>query len=144
MTLDRSGELWRGDDFDDLAGYIRHFRAGGYPVATVVESRCAGCDGRAFRVNLDEEENAQRVCLACGASAFIGDSADYWDGDDYDTCACPCGGEEFAVAVGFALFDDGDIRWISVGLRCLKDNILGVYADVKIDYGPSRHLLDRV
>jgi hypothetical protein len=53
----------------------------------------------------------------------------------------PCGNEEFAVAVGFAFFDDGEVRWISIGLRCLKDNTLGVYADTKIDYSPSR-LLD--
>jgi len=33
------------------------------------------------------------------------------------------------------------VRWVSVGLRCLKDNALGVYADTKIDYSPSRHLL---
>jgi hypothetical protein len=46
VTLDKSGSLWRGDTFDDLAEYIRHFKAGGYPVAKVVESRCGECDGR--------------------------------------------------------------------------------------------------
>jgi hypothetical protein len=70
-------KLWREDDFVDLAEYIRHFKAGSYPVATVVESRCAECDGRTSRVNLDEEEATQRVCLACGAIAFIGDSAEH-------------------------------------------------------------------
>lgn len=143
MTLDKSGEFWRGEDFDDLAEYVRHFEAGGYRVATVAESRCGGCDGRAFRVRRDEEENSQRVCIGCGVVAFIGDSAEYWSEDDADFCACPCGGEEFAVAVGFAFFDDGEVRWISVGLRCLKDGLLGVYADTKIDYSPSRHLLDQ-
>ena len=44
----------------------------------MVESRCGECDGRAFRVNLDEQEATQRVCLACGATAFIGDSAEHW------------------------------------------------------------------
>ena len=28
VTLAKSGKLWRGDDFDDLAEYIRHFKAG--------------------------------------------------------------------------------------------------------------------
>ncbi|MEV6598673.1 hypothetical protein AB0M36_17710 [Actinoplanes sp. NPDC051346] len=141
MALDKFGELWRGDDSADLAEYIRHFKAGGYPVTTVVESRCGECDGRAFRINIDEEEATQRVCLACGAVAFIGDSAEHWSEDEHDSCACPCGGEEFAAAVGFALFDDGEVRWVSVGLRCLKDDTLGVYADTQIDYSPSRHLL---
>ncbi|XVV15885.1 hypothetical protein ACQP2X_16500 [Actinoplanes sp. CA-131856] len=143
MTLDKSGKLWRGEDFADLAEYVRQFEAGGYPVATVVESRCGQCDGRAFRVGIDEDEATLRMCLACGNVAFIGDSADYWDEDTAGACACPCGGEEFAVAVGYALFDDGEVRWISVGLRCLKDNALGVYADTKIDYSPSRQLLDQ-
>lgn len=144
MTLTRNGKWWRGDDFDDLAAYIRRYEAGGYPVTTVVESRCGACDGRAFRVELDEEEACRRVCLACDATAFIGDGAEYWQEDAYDSCACPCGGEEFAVAVGFALFDDGEVRWVSVGLRCLADNTVGVYADTKIDYLPSRHLLEQV
>ncbi|MEV4842249.1 hypothetical protein AB0K20_03355 [Micromonospora matsumotoense] len=141
MALDRSGELWRGENVDDLADYLRYFEAGGYPVATVVESRCGGCDGRSFRVDIDEEEATRRTCLACGAVAFIGDSAEHWAGTDHESCACPCGGEEFAVAVGYALFDDGEVRWISVGLRCLNDGTLGVYADTKIDYSPSRYLL---
>jgi hypothetical protein len=143
VTLDKSGKLWRGDDFGDLAEYIRHFKAGGYPVTTVVESRCGVCDGRAFRVTIDEEEATQRVCLACGTAAFIGDGAEHWSGTDHDSCACPCGGEKFAVAVGFAYFDDGEVRWVSVGLRCLKDDTLGVYADTKIDYSPSHHLLNQ-
>jgi hypothetical protein len=143
VAVDKSGELWRGENFEDLAEFVRHFEAGGYPVAVVKESRCGRCDGLAFRVDLTEEEAARRVCLACGEAAFIGDSADYWE-DDHDNCACPCGGEDFAVAVGFALFDDGDVRWISIGLRCLTDGTLGVYADLKIDYGPSRQLLDQV
>ncbi|SCF45595.1 hypothetical protein GA0070216_11894 [Micromonospora matsumotoense] len=143
MALDKSGKLWRGENVDDLAEYLRHFAAGGYPVATVLESRCGECDGRTFRVTIDEEEATQRTCLTCGAVAFIGDSAEHWAGTDHESCACPCGGEEFAVAVGYALFDDGEVRWISVGLRCLNDGTLGVYADTKIDYIPSRHLLSQ-
>ena len=77
MALDRSGKLWRGENVDDLAEYLRHFAAGGYPVATVLESRCGECDGRTFRVTIDEEEATQRTCLTCGAVAFIGDSAEH-------------------------------------------------------------------
>ncbi|GIF14926.1 hypothetical protein [Actinoplanes teichomyceticus] len=143
MTLDRSGQLWRGDNFADLAEYIRHFKAGGYPVNTVTESRCGECDGTAFRINIDGDEATRRVCLSCGAAAFIGDSGEHWNEEEHDSCACPCGSEEFTAAVGYALFDDGEVRWVSLGLRCLKDNTLGVYADTKVDYSPSRHLLDQ-
>ncbi|MFI7211582.1 hypothetical protein ACIBP4_12130 [Micromonospora maritima] len=141
MTLKKAGRLWRGDNFADLAEYIRFFRAGGYPVSVVAESRCGECDGLAFRVDIDEEDATRRACLTCGGVAFIGDSADHWAGTGHESCSCPCGGEEFAVAVGYAFFDEGEVRWISVGLRCLMDGALGVYADKKIDYSPSRHLL---
>ncbi|MFI5896109.1 alpha/beta fold hydrolase [Actinoplanes sp. NPDC051513] len=36
---------------------------------------------------------------------------------------------------------DREVRWISIGLRCLTDGTLGVYADWKIDYTPTAHLL---
>lgn len=143
VTLDKSGEHWRGDTFDDLAASIRDFRAGGYPVATVVESRCGRCDGRAFRVEVSADESSRRTCVACGDTAFIGDSAEHWDDGEREECACPCGNEAFAAGVGFAFTDDGEIRWVSLGLRCLRDGVLGVYADVKIDYSPSRHLLEQ-
>jgi hypothetical protein len=144
MTLDKSGELWRGEDFADLADYIRHFQAEGYQVDQVVESVCGHCNGRAFRVLVDDTEGcAQRTCIGCGTAAFIADSAENGDEADPGECQCPCGRGEVAVAVGFSLRDDGDVRWISIGLRCLTDNTLGVYADWKINYGPSGHLLSQ-
>ena len=101
MTLDKSGELWRGEGFADLADYIRHFQAEGYPVDQVVESVCTRCSGRAFRVLVDDTQGcAQRTCVGCGTAAFIADSAEYWDEADPGECRCPCGGGEFAVAVG--------------------------------------------
>lgn len=36
---------------------------------------------------------------------------------------------------------DDEVRWVSVGLRCLTDGTLGVYTDWKIDYTPTAHLL---
>ncbi|MFR9780329.1 hypothetical protein ACL02O_30285 [Micromonospora sp. MS34] len=68
-------------------------------------------------------------------------SADYWQDADPDECVCPCGGEAFQVAVGFALRADGEVRWVSIGMRCTRDGVLGVYADWKIDYSPTDHLL---
>lgn len=141
-VIDRSGEMWRGDDFADLAAFIREFEAQGYTVAEVTESVCAQCGGHAFRV-VAGDDVAQRSCTRCGASAFMVDSADYWGEAETGECECPCGGEEFAAAVGFSLHPDGEVRWVSVGLRCLADGAMGVYADWKINYGPSAHLVRR-
>lgn len=142
VVLQRAGKYWRGDRFEDLAEYVRDFKAGGYAVTRVTESVCGSCDGREFSVHADDEEGvARRTCLACGTAEFLADSADLWaDCEAVAECACPCGSERFAVAVGFAVRDDGDINWVSVGLRCLTDGVVGVYADWKIDYSPAQNL----
>jgi len=142
MAIDTSGQYWRGEDLADLTDYLHEFQAGGYPVVDVVESVCANCTGRNFRLTADDEEGcAQRVCVTCGAAAYIADSAEHADDADLQPCECPCGGDTFAVAIGFARRSDQEVRWISVGLRCLADGTLGVYADWKIDYSPTSHLL---
>ncbi|MBF9128553.1 hypothetical protein I0C86_06050 [Plantactinospora sp. S1510] len=136
----------RGATFDDLAAFLQQPDPGGYPVQAVRECVCRSCGGRSFEVALMEEERAaRRTCLTCGESEFIADSEEYWD-DDTEVdhyCACSCGGEEFAGAVGYSLREDGDVRWVFVGLRCLACGGLGIYEDWKISYGPSAFLLDR-
>jgi hypothetical protein len=114
VTLNKSGTLWRGENFTDLVEFIRSaFQADGYPTAKVAESVCGRCDGRVFRVHIDDGEGcAQRVCVACGHAVHIADSAEYWEEADLGVCECPCGGDEFEVAVGFALRGDGDVRWV--------------------------------
>jgi hypothetical protein len=144
MTIETDGEVWRGEDLADLASFLRDFEAGGYPVTDIVESSCAGCDGRAFRLLADDEEGCvQRICVNCATASFIADSEESCEDAELQPCECPCGGETFAIAVGFARQSDQEIRWISVGLRCLTDGTLGVYTDWKIDYGPTAHLLNQ-
>ena len=103
------------------------------------------CDDSGFGVVLDDEVGAAvRRCLECGGETPMLDSADVLAEADLGDAACPCGGEAFDVAVGFALLPDGEVRWVSLGLRCRADGRPGVYADWKIDYAPSRHLLAAV
>jgi hypothetical protein len=137
----------RGRTFDDLAAFLKHPEPDGYPVQKVRECVCRSCGGRSFEVAVSEPgDGARRTCLACRSTEFIGDSEEYWDDEaqvEY-FCGCPCGSEEFAGAVGFSIREDGDdVRWLFVGLRCLACGSLGLYADWKINYGPSGFLLDR-
>ena len=142
--IDRSGQWWRGTEFDDLATYLREFTAQGYPAGPVAQSTCE-CGRRVFRLELDDEEGcARRTCSTCGRAAFIADSAEYWDEADPGDAQCRCGEEGFEVGVAFSLRDDGDVRWITVGGRCVACGLLGAYADWKIDYSPTDHLLTAV
>ncbi|GHJ47815.1 hypothetical protein Cs7R123_51570 [Catellatospora sp. TT07R-123] len=135
--------LPRGKTFADLAAFLR--TTDGYPTHEVRECVCA-CAAREFAVAVQSDEQAvRRTCLACGEDAFIADSGEHWDaGAEPEYFGCPCGGERFTAAVGFSLHDDGDVRWLTLGLRCLDCDSMGVYEDWKIDYGPSGHLLDQV
>jgi len=142
--IDKSGEWWTGDKFQDLATYLHEFTAQGYPAGHIAQSICE-CDGRVFRLEVDDEEGcARRTCTTCGHAAFIADSAEYWTDADPGPAECPCGDDAFEVGVAFSLREDGDVRWITVGGRCVACGVLGAYADWKIDYSPTQHLLTAV
>ncbi|MEU8762338.1 hypothetical protein [Streptomyces sp. NPDC048659] len=116
--------------------------------ARIAPCVCAGCGGRAFAV-LVNTSGAERECSGCGSRAFIADTEEYWNEEDWEgeepgTAACPCGTEEFEAAVAFSLGADGSVRWVTVGLRCAGDGFCGVWADWKIDYLPTDHLLTMV
>ncbi|MEV5830285.1 hypothetical protein AB0L25_32440 [Spirillospora sp. NPDC052242] len=130
------------DGFAGLAEYVRAFEAEGYRVDQVVQPVCGECGHRAFEVRLDDDEGVvRRTCARCRTSAYIADGADYLDEAELYMCECPgCGEAEFEIAVGFSLHPDREVRWISIGLRCTTDGLTGVYADWKINYGPSAHL----
>ncbi|MFG2053260.1 hypothetical protein ACGFI9_04430 [Micromonospora sp. NPDC048930] len=142
--IDTTGEWWTGDNAADVADYLREYAAEGYPVDHVADSVCASCDGRTFRLTINALSNdgAHRTCVGCGSSAFIADSEDYWEDEAVGRVVCPCGADIFDVAVGFALRGTReDVKWISVGVRCVADGVLAVPVDWKINYGPSLHLL---
>ncbi len=140
--IDKSGEWWKGEDFGDLTAYVVAYTAENYPAEVITRSECISCHGTVFGLVVDVTEGcAQRTCRGCSTSAFIADSHEFWDDAEPGEATCPCGGEDFESAIGFSLIDRGEVRWITVGGRCIACGILGVLAEWKIDYEPSRHLL---
>ncbi|MDY0828764.1 hypothetical protein SK224_06440 [Microbacterium sp. BG28] len=127
---------------DELRRSIEEFSAGGYTVDRVGFSVCA-CGNETFAVVLDDEVAvAATICAVCEEEAALADSDDHFDDvEEVQQAECSCGNSEFRVASGFALDPDGEVRWVSVGLRCTADGVAGVYVDWKIDYRPTSHLL---
>jgi hypothetical protein len=137
--------------------FLAAYSAGGYSVERTSHSRCANCQGATFALRVDDEAGyADRRCVTCSAVALILDSEDAVDDASPEECACPCGGEVFELAVGYAMVDVApastelatgettrEIKWVSVGARCIRDGGLGVYTDWKIDYGPTAQLFNR-
>jgi hypothetical protein len=142
MSIDRAGRWWKGTTAEDLAEYLRELTADGYPADTIRASACASCGGTVFGLRGDRDEGSvMRLCRRCGTEAFIADSEDTWANARPRWCKCPCGSDDFAVAVGFSLREGGDVRWVTVGNRCAKCGILGSFADWRVNYGPSDHLI---
>jgi hypothetical protein len=145
VVIDSSGTWWRGTEAGDLDGYLVDYRAGGYAVARVVHASCSECGGSTFDVVVDDEQGyAERSCASCAARVAMLDSVDVQEEADAGDAACPCGNETFEVAVGFAVRTGGHVRWVSIGARCVRDGVMGVYSDWKIDYSPTAHLFDQV
>lgn len=145
MTIDRSRKWWTGTEAADIDEYLAAYSAAEYPTERVIQIKCVNCGADTFTVRVDDEEGcAERTCTSCGATSLIFDSQDTIDEAELEDAACPCGGETFNAAAGFALRDDGEIRWVYLGLRCTRDGVLGCYSDWKIDYSPTAHLFERI
>src|SRR5438093_3532982 len=145
MSIDKSGKWWKGAEFADIAQYLQEYTADGYPAEEIVQCVCM-CGHTVFRLEGDRDEGCvRRTCASCGAQAFIADSGEYWDEASPVKLWCRvCRGRLFEVGVGFSKREDGDVKWITTGERCVKCGVLGSFVDWKIDYSPTDHLLRQV
>lgn len=144
MVIDKSGTWWRGSTPADLHEYLVAFTAESHPADEIRDCVCSGCGGRVFGLRGDGAEGCgRRTCRRCRRKEYIADSADIWSTARPRTCSCPCGSKDFNLAVAFALRSTGDVRWVTVGERCVACGILGSFVDWSIDYRDSADLLDR-
>ena len=100
-----------------------------------------------FALLMNESEGvAARVCGACKSEHGIGDSDDYIDEvESVQGVECSCGGEEFEVMAGVALYPDSDdVRWFYLGLECTACGLSGVYGDWKNEFEGFQALLAKV
>ena len=150
MTIDTTGKWWVGSEAKDVEEYLRALKPEGHPVHDTRVCQCT-CGSLDFGLRADRNEGcARKTCFKCGTKSFLGDSAEYWKDATPRTWKCTeCGSKVCNLAVGFSLYeaDPGeaaDVRWISVGQRCVKCGTLGSFVDWKVAYGPSHHLLEQV
>lgn len=141
--MDAEPTASRDRAFDELRASIEEFTAGGYPVDQVITAVCV-CGNGTFRLVFDDEVGvAARVCAECEGEAAIADSDEHFDDvEAVEQAHCTCGNDVFTAATGFALTAHGEVRWVSVGLRCPRDGIAGVYVDWEVDYEPTAHLVN--
>ncbi len=146
MALSKRKGVWYGDSRADLIPEIERYSAlNGYPAVRFSAAQCVRCRGDTFRLTTDDDCGvAIRTCAACGAEAFIGDSAEYVEEAEPETSVCLCGNEHLELTLGVALYaDTNDVRWCYIGARCPKCELVGVFSDYKAEAGDADAFLRR-
>lgn len=145
MAIRKRRGTWFGDDAADIDAYLAFYSEDEHPIEVVRHATCT-CGTTTFTVTLDDEEGfAERRCTACRAAHLMIDSEDSAEDAEPGQATCPCNGEIFEVAAGFAFYlEPREPKWVYVGLRCVACGLLGCYTSWAIDYSPANQLLDRV
>jgi hypothetical protein len=145
MALVKRGQYHYGEAQSDIrTELLRYSEKNAYRVDHFADPVCK-CDGKVFRLAVDEGTAAVRICVSCGDEHPIGDSADYLDEAELGMCECPCGESSFEITVGVSLYDDSeDVRWIYIGCRCVGCGLTACYGDWKNEYNRYQELLKQV
>ena len=145
MSIDTSGKWWVGSDPKDVGEYLEKYSADGYQATEFRLAQCS-CGGVSFNLWSDDDEGtAKRICVNCLTSHLVCDSEEYWTGASAKEWVCvECASKTCNVGVGFSMYDDGHVRWLYVGERCVSCGTLGCSAQWKVAYTPSSQLLDQI
>jgi hypothetical protein len=148
MALRKRGKWWYADSQADIPVELaRVGELNEYVPTQFADARCT-CGSNTFRLRLDDAAGAaERTCVAtgCGKAHAIGDSADYLAEAELEDSQCVCGGTEFEITVGVALYQGSDdVKWLYVGCRCPACGLTGCYGDWKNEFEDYRALLARV
>lgn len=143
VALTRKGKYWYGETSEDVkAELLRYSTKNQYVAAKFRQSQCR-CGSYVFKLESDEEAGAaRRICIECGNVHLMGDSSEYAEGANFDNHICVCDGEHFELISGVALYEgSNDVRWYYIGCRCVKCQLVGVFADWKCEAGDAETLL---
>ncbi len=133
MSINTSGEWWRGSEPADITTYLESLKPGGYPVNRVVHAVC-DCGSTRFDLFIEREnELARTVCCSCKRKAFVSDSESHWSAQTSAPIKCPCGCEQAELGLGLCIREDKWVRWMSLGTRCVACGVLGSPLDWKCD-----------
>ena len=146
MSLRQQGKCRYGDAQADIrAELLRYSDLNGYPTTHFADAVCQ-CDGRHFRLFMDDSEGAAvRECASCRARHSIGDSDKYLADASLKECECLCNAGTFEITAGVALYQGSeDVRWFYVGCRCPNCGLTACYGDWKNEFAGYQRLLEQV
>ncbi len=138
--IDRTKEFWTSDSPDDINEYLREYAENDtLDIKPVV---CHSCGNTAFSMEVDQDECGIEVCCTkCGTKKLLLDGEEIWKDCEPVSAKCPlCRGKEYNVRIGFDRRENHNVRWVYVGNRCTKCEVLGSYLDWGIDYEPTTEM----
>lgn len=135
--IDRTKKYWTGDNAEDINEWL-----GEYTEIDNLDCKpvvCHNCNGDVFELNVDQDEEAIEVkCVNCGVQKILLDGEEIWEDCEPEVGVCSiCKGKSYNVRVGFDRRENGDVKWVYIGNRCVNCGTLGSYVDWKINYGPT-------
>ena len=108
---------------------------------------CSECNNTIFSTFVDDEEDAIKVkCNRCGKEKILLDCDDVWEESRPKSVKCPVckRGKEFNLKVGLIRRDNGSVKWVYIGNRCVNCGVLGFFLDWKIDYEPTDEMENNI
>jgi hypothetical protein len=146
MSIDTSGKWWRGNNIEDIKDYLIAYSESAYPVQKVAISKCNKCGCEEFLVEFDWDEGVSRViCKSCETIKYLADSQENWNDIKPRKYKCvECKSTHANVGIGYAYRENGDIKWVYIGVRCSKCGILGSVTDWKIDFSPTKEIEENI
>jgi len=145
MAMHKKDGHWYGESLDDTrTEVVRFSRENGYEATRFSASTCE-CGGRVFKLETDEDVGAgRRICVQCDKVVLMGDSAEYAEDAEFDNHICVCDEEAFELLSGVALYEgSNDVRWYYIGCKCVKCNLVGVFAEWKCEAGNVEEFLSK-
>lgn len=142
--IDRTPKYWTGDSPEDIDEWLGEYtELDDLQVKTV---HCRSCGKDVFKIRVDQNEGAvQVICHSCGMKKILLDGEEIWKECRPRARKCPiCKESLYNVRVGFHYRDNGDVKWVYIGNRCISCGTLGSFADWSIDYGPTEEMENNI
>ena len=157
-SIDKQYNLWCHNESEQLVGLaysydkteedLCDYLANNFSIekSDVKTATCRVCNNRSFYVSLDDTEGAAMIqCERCKTERLILDSKDIWNECKYNKVFCPrCRNEAFNLKAGFVRRENGDAKWVYVGIRCCNCGSIGCIADWKLSVSPTTDIENNI
>ena len=143
--IDKSGNYWVGDSADDIKEYLEAYS--GNSAIDVKPILCHSCGSNSLNMRVDCDEDVIQVkCPKCGYKKILLDCEEVWEDSNPRLCKCPVckNGKEYNIQIGFSRRENGSVKWVYIGNRCINCGVLGSYLDWEVNYEPTDEMENNI